>query len=114
MTSHGSAWFGCSVSQAVSGRATKRNLSTAASPTTLEVETWARQLVVKREDGWAIRGERNERDTSRHPTQAAAPGSARDIARNQQSEVVIHDRQGRIRDRDSYGNDPRPPIDRRH
>ncbi len=40
--------------------------------------------------------------------------AARDIARNQRSEVVIHDRQGRIRDRDSYGNDPNPPTDRVH
>jgi len=72
------------------------------------------QHVVKREEGWAVRGEGNEKDTSRHPTQADAANAARDIARNQESEVVIHDRQGRIRDRDSYGNDPHPPIDRRH
>jgi hypothetical protein len=72
------------------------------------------QHVVKREEGWAVRGEGNEKDTSRHPTQADAANAARDIARNQESEVVIHDGQGRIRDRDSYGNDPHPPIDRRH
>jgi hypothetical protein len=72
------------------------------------------QHVVRREDGWAVRGERNTRDTSHHPTQADAIGAARDIARNQRSEVVIHDRQGRIRDRDSYGNDPNPPTDRVH
>ncbi len=34
---------------------------------------------------------------------------AREIAINQRSEVVIHDRQGLIRDKDSYGNDPNPP-----
>lgn len=72
------------------------------------------QHVVQREDGWAVRGERNTRDTSHHRTQTDAIDAARDIARNQRSEVVIHDRQGRIRDRDSYGNDPNPPTDRVH
>jgi hypothetical protein len=72
------------------------------------------QHVVRREEGWAVRGEGNARDTSLHRTQARAIDAARDIARNQRSEVVIHDRQGRIRDRDSYGNDPNPPTDRVH
>ncbi len=72
------------------------------------------QHVVPRPEGWAVRGEGNSRDTSHHGTQAEAAHAARDIARNQRSEVVIHDRQGLIRDRDSYGNDPNPPRDRVH
>jgi hypothetical protein len=72
------------------------------------------QHVVRREDAWAVRGEGNSRDTSHHRTQPQAIDAARDIARNQRSEVVIHDRQGRMRDRDSYGNDPNPPTDRVH
>jgi hypothetical protein len=67
------------------------------------------QHVVQREDGWAVRGEGNSRDTTLHSTQAKAAQAARDIARNQQSEVLIHGRDGRIRERDSYGNDPYPP-----
>ncbi len=66
------------------------------------------QHVVQREEGWAVRGAGNKRDTSHHPTQAAAIDAARDIARNQQSELVIHDREGKFRDRNSYGNDPFP------
>jgi hypothetical protein len=72
------------------------------------------QHVVRREDGWAVRGEGNSRDTSHHRTQGQAIDAARDVARNQRSGVVIHDRHGRIRDRDSYGHDPFPPRDRRH
>jgi hypothetical protein len=72
------------------------------------------QHVVKRDEGWAVRGEGNSRDTSHHPTQAEAIDAGRDIARNQHSELVIHDREGRIRDGDSYGNDPNPPKDTRH
>ena len=72
------------------------------------------QHVVRRGDEWAVRGEGNKRDTSHHDTQAEAIERAREIARNQQSEVVIHGRDGRIRDKDSYGNDPHPPKDRKH
>ena len=72
------------------------------------------QHVVRRGNEWAVRGEGNQRDTSRHDTQAEAIERAREIAINRQSEVVIHDRQGRIRDKDSYGNDPHPPEDTKH
>lgn len=72
------------------------------------------QHVVKRGDEWAVLGEGNSRDTSHHPTQAAAIEAAREIAKTQRSEVVIHDRHGQIRDKDSYGNDPSPPKDTRH
>lgn len=67
------------------------------------------QHVVKREDDWAVRGEGNSKDTSRHRTQEDARQAAREIAINQKSEVVIHRPNGRIRDKDSYGNDPHPP-----
>lgn len=68
------------------------------------------QHVVRRDGGWAVRGEGNTRDTSHHQTQEQARQAARDIAINQRSEVVIHNRQGQIRDKDSYGNDPNPPT----
>jgi len=66
------------------------------------------------DDQWAVRGAGNKRVTSVHDTQKAAIEAARRIAQNQRSDVVIHDRHGRIRDRDSYGNDPNPPRDTRH
>lgn len=67
------------------------------------------QHVVPHKDGWAVRGEGNDRATSVHDTQSQAIDQAREIARNQQSELLIHGRDGRIRARDSYGNDPFPP-----
>lgn len=72
------------------------------------------QHVVKRENGWAVRGEGNTRDTSHHSTQDDASERARGIARNERSEVVIHRPDGRIRDRDSYGNDPPSRRDTKH
>lgn len=73
-----------------------------------------RQHVVPRDDGWAVRGEGNSRDTSHHRTQNDAIDSAREIARNQKTEVVIHRPDGRIRDSDSFGNDPTSTKDTRH
>lgn len=72
------------------------------------------QHVVPHDGGWAVRGEGNQRATSVHDTQAEAIDHARTIAQNERSEVVIHGRDGRIRDSDSYGNDPNPPRDRKH
>jgi hypothetical protein len=42
-------------------------------------------------------------------TQQEAINKGRDIAINQQSELLIHNREGKIRDKNSYGNDPYPP-----
>lgn len=70
----------------------------------------AHQHVVQRDDGtWAVRGEGNGRDTSRHDTQNQAQERAKEIAVNQRGDVITHGRDGKIRARDSYGNDPFPP-----
>ena len=72
------------------------------------------QHVVPRGGSWAVRGEGNRRDTSVHPTQSDAIEAAREIARNQESELFIHrpDGPSRIRDRNTYGRDPFPPRDK--
>jgi uncharacterized protein YdaT len=67
------------------------------------------QHVVPHNGNWAVRGAGNQRVSSTHPTQSKAIASARDIAINQHSEVVIHRPNGQIRDSNSYGNDPYPP-----
>jgi Uncharacterized protein conserved in bacteria (DUF2188) len=73
-----------------------------------------RQHVVPVGNQWGVRRERSERLTSIHPTQGDAIERGREIARNQQTELVIHRRNGEIRDSDSYGNDPMPPRDRKY
>jgi hypothetical protein len=67
------------------------------------------QHVVPHEGGWAVRGEGNSRATSVHQTQAEAITEATQIATNQRSEVLIHGRDGQIRERNSHGHDPHPP-----
>ena len=73
------------------------------------------QHVVPTTDGkWGVRGEGNSKITKKTPTQSGAIDIARDIAKNQSSEVVIHKKDGTIRDKDSYGHDPCPPKDKKH
>lgn len=59
--------------------------------------------------GWQVKGAGNTRATVRTSTQTDAIRVAREIARNQGSELVIHRPDGRIRAKDSHGNDPFPP-----
>lgn len=65
------------------------------------------QHVVPRGPGWGVVGEGNNRATVVVPTQQQAIERAREIARNQGSELLIHGRHGQIRERDSHGRDPR-------
>ena len=71
------------------------------------------QHVVPHCDRWAVKGENNQRATSVFDTQKEAISAARQIAVNKGSELFIHGKNGQIRDRDSYGNDPCPPKDKR-
>jgi hypothetical protein len=70
--------------------------------------------VVPRADGWAVRREGAERDWSHHGRKSDAMEAAHDTVRRDRVEVVEHGKNGRIQDSDSYGNDPHPPIDRKH
>lgn len=65
------------------------------------------QHVVPHPNGWAVKGEGAERATAVYPTQREAIDHARESCRNQKSELFIHGEDGRIRERDSHGNDPR-------
>jgi len=68
------------------------------------------QHVVRRASGgWAVKKAGSSRATSTHATQDDAIKAATRIARNQKTEVYIHGRDGRIRERNSYGDDPHPP-----
>jgi uncharacterized protein YdaT len=68
------------------------------------------QHVTPRKDGlWQVKGAGNSRATKLTKTQGDAVRVARGIAINQKSELVIHGKNGRIRTKNSYGNDPFPP-----
>lgn len=59
--------------------------------------------------GWNVKGAGNSKSTVNVATQKEAIKIATGIAKIQKSEVVIHNREGKIREKNSYGNDPYPP-----
>lgn len=69
--------------------------------------------VVPHKDGWATRTEGASRAGRVLPTQEKAIDQGREQARREHVELVIHRRDGTIRDSDSYGNDPFPPRDKK-
>lgn len=70
--------------------------------------------VVPHADGWATKKEGNQRAGVVTNTQREAIEKAREQAIREKVEVVIHRKDGTIRDSDSYGNDPYPPRDNKH
>ena len=70
------------------------------------------QWVVPDGDGWGVRGEGNQRLTRKVDTKAEAFEVGREIAMNQESELIVQKRDGTIQERRSYGNDPFPPRDK--
>ncbi len=71
-------------------------------------------VVPTKDRKWGVRGEGNSKITKKTSTQSEAINVAREIAKKQSSEVVIHGEDGKIRDKDSYGKDPCPPEDKKH
>ena len=70
--------------------------------------------VVPHKGEWATRRAGAERVSDTHDTQGDAIDTARERAIRDRVEVVIHRRDGTIRDSDSYGHDPNPPRDLKH
>ena len=71
------------------------------------------QHVVKADNGWAVRGEGDSKATRKFDTQSDAVAYARSIAKSSHGEIIIHGQDGKIRERDSYKNDPCPPRNKR-
>ncbi|GGB86654.1 MULTISPECIES: DUF2188 domain-containing protein [Glycocaulis] len=67
------------------------------------------QHVVPSQSGWSVRKAGAARASSVHATQEAAIAAATKIAKNQGTELYIHGRNGLIRERNSFRNEPRPP-----
>lgn len=64
------------------------------------------------EGGWQIKRPGAERSSGNFDRKNDAVDRARDISRNQDGELVIHNRDGKIARKDSHGNDPCPPKDK--
>ena len=67
------------------------------------------QHVVPSGGKWSVRAAGASRASRTFETQQQAIDSAREKARREGTELYIHGRDGRIRERSSFGNDPHPP-----
>ncbi len=65
--------------------------------------------VVPSGDGWAVKKEGNKKATSKTETQKKAIEVAKEIAKMEETELIIHGKNGKIREKNSYGTDNYPP-----
>jgi hypothetical protein len=63
--------------------------------------------VVPSEEGWRVEVAADGRARSVHRTQREAREAAREIARRNERKLFVHRRDGQIRERSTYGRDPR-------
>lgn len=64
--------------------------------------------VTPRKDGeWAVKKAGADRASSLHERKTDAVKVARNLSRTEKSELVIHNKDGRIAQKDSHGHDPR-------
>ncbi len=76
-----------------------------------------RHVVKNPDGGWDVKAPKSDRASSHHDRQSDAERRAKEIVGNAGGgEVVIHGRDGRIRDKDTVppARDPNPPKDKRH
>jgi hypothetical protein len=59
--------------------------------------------------GWDVRRGGAERTSGHFDTKQQAVDFGREVSRNQQTELRIHNQDGRIAQSDSHGHDPKPP-----
>ncbi len=68
-----------------------------------------RQHVVPDQRGvWSVRKQGADRATRVFSTKGDAVAYARDLAKKAGSELYVHGKDGSIRDKETYGNDPFP------
>lgn len=67
-------------------------------------------LVVPNPDGgWDVKKSNAERVSKHCDTKQEAVNEGRKISQNQNTELYIHGKDGKIQQKDSHGNDPCPP-----
>ncbi|MEP7080755.1 MAG: DUF2188 domain-containing protein [Ginsengibacter sp.] len=69
--------------------------------------------VVPSSSGWAVKKSGAERASKTFDTKEKAVVYGRELSKTERTELFIHKSNGMIQDRNSYGNDPNPPKDRR-
>lgn len=73
----------------------------------------SQHIVKDHKGGWVVKKGGAAKATKHFDTQEEAIKRGRQIAKNQKAEFYIHGKDGKIRDKDSYGGDPCPPKDKK-
>jgi hypothetical protein len=69
--------------------------------------TKSHHVVPSKNGGWDVKVSGGERAIKHTETKQPAIDRAREISTNQKTELVIHNRNGQISQKDSHGRDPR-------
>ena len=70
-------------------------------------------VVPNPEGGWDVKRNGADRASGHFETKQDAVDHGRKISQNQGTEFVIHNKDGKISNSDSHGNDPCPPRDQK-
>lgn len=68
--------------------------------------------VTTHKDGWAVTREGNKRPSSVHRTQKEAVEAGRTAAQRDKTELIVHGKDGHIRQKNTYGTDAERPAPR--
>ncbi|MFK8055942.1 MAG: DUF2188 domain-containing protein [Saprospiraceae bacterium] len=68
-----------------------------------------RHVIPNSEGGWDSKKGGAERASKHFDTKKAAEDYSRELSKREKSELVIHNKDGKIARKDSHGNDPHPP-----
>jgi len=80
-------------------------MSEDSTTTTRPKNIW----VVRHSSGWAVRIEGDSSPVFIYNRQALAIAQGLTLARKRRCELIIQNRKAKIREKNSYGNDPHPP-----
>ena len=69
--------------------------------------------VVPSTSGWAVRKSGSSRASKIFATKDKAIEYGRELSKHEKTELYIHKSNGMIQNKNSYGNDPHPPKDKR-
>lgn len=69
----------------------------------------SQHVVSNSRSGWDVKKSGSERVSKHFDTQNDAIQWAKGVAQNQKTELYVHGKDGKIREKNSYGNDPYPP-----
>ena len=73
------------------------------------MEKKSQHVVSNTKGGWDVKRAGADKASKHFDNQAEAIEWGKQVAQNQKTELYIHGKDGRIREKNSYGKDPFPP-----